>query len=54
MYYRHSRPFRGWGVIVRVPGCVTQAIAGAFVLGLMILLALIITAFQFVQSLLPR
>ena len=54
MYDRRSRPQWGWGVIIRVPGCVTQAIAGACVLGLMILLALIITAFQFVQSLLPR
>ncbi len=54
MYDGPSRPFRGWGVMVRVPGCVTQAIAGALVLGLMILLALIITAVQSVQPLLPR
>jgi hypothetical protein len=54
MYDRRNRPLWGWGVIIRVPGCVTQAIAGAVVLGLMILLALIINAYQFVQSLLPH
>ena len=40
--------------MVRIPGCLIQAMMGAFVLGLMILLALIVTAFQFVQALLPR
>jgi hypothetical protein len=54
MYYRRSRPVWGWGFIVRVPSCVTQAILGALVLGLMILLALIITVFQAVQSIFPR
>lgn len=54
MYYRRSRPLWGWGVIVRMPGCLTQAIAGALVLGLMTLLALLIMAFQFVTALLPR
>jgi ABC-type phosphate transport system permease subunit len=54
MYYRRSRPLLGWGVVVRLPGCVTQAIAGALVLGLMILLALTITVFQAMQSIFQR
>jgi ABC-type phosphate transport system permease subunit len=54
MDYRRSRPLWGCGVVVRIPGCVTQALAGALVLGLMILLALIITVFQAMQSLFPR
>lgn len=54
MHYGRSRPLWGWGVVVRMPGCLTQAIAGALVLGLMILLALLITAFQFLQSFLLR
>ena len=54
MFYRRGRPLWGYGIVVRIPGCLTQAIAGAFVLGLMVLLALIISAFQLVLSLLPR
>ncbi len=51
---RYSRPAWRWGVMVRVPGCVTQALSGALVLGLMILLALLISAYQFVHGLLPH
>jgi tetrahydromethanopterin S-methyltransferase subunit B len=54
MYKRRSRSLWGWGVVVRIPGCVTQAIAGTLVLGLMILLALILTVFQAIQSIFPR
>jgi hypothetical protein len=54
MYYRRSRPLWGWGVAIRIPGCITQAIAGALVLGLMILVALTITVFQVMQSIFPR
>lgn len=54
MYFRRSRPVWGWGVGVRIPGCATQALAGALVLGVMILLALLISAFQVMQSVLLR
>jgi hypothetical protein len=54
MYGRNRQPAWRWGVMVRVPGCVTQALAGALVLGLMILLALVISAYQFVHALLPH
>jgi hypothetical protein len=54
MSYWRGRPYWGWAAIVRVPGCVVQAIAGALVLGLMILIALIVTGVQALQTGLPR
>lgn len=54
MHDQHNRSRWGWGISFRVPGCVTQVILGALVLGLMILLALMISAFQAMQSMLLR
>lgn len=54
MYHQRTVPAWRWGFAVRIPGCITQAIMGAFVLGLMIVVAVVISALQFVQTVLPH